>query len=339
MGAGRIDLPAPDAWIHIVTNRSPSLAQSERPPGLLTDRVSRVVVFAAGGLVLAILALITATLMQKALPAFRSDGLAYFTSDVWDPANAKFGTLAFTFGTVVVSGIAILLAVPVSIGIALFTTEVAPRWMRKPVTYLVDLLAAVPSVVYGLWGLLVLVPALPGFYQNWHDLFSGVPLLGTVFDGMPIAGKAFMTAGIILAVMITPIITAIARETFATVPDPLKDAARALGATRWEMIRASVFPHSRGGLTAGVLIGLGRALGETIAVALVIGSSPQITAKMFGSGDNLAAVIANQWGEATGNYRAALIGMGVVLFLVTLVVGVLARTMVIRADRRAGGMA
>ncbi len=295
--------------------------------------------FVAGGLVLAILALITATLVQKAIPAFRSEGLSYFTSDVWDPANAKFGTLAFTFGTVVVSGIAVLLAVPVSVGIALFTTEVAPRWLRKPVTYLVDLLAAVPSVVYGLWGLLVLVPALPGFYQHWHDLFDGVPVLGTIFDGAPIAGKSFMTAGIILAVMITPIITAIARETFATVPDPLKDAARALGATRWEMIRAAVIPHSRGGLTAGVLIGLGRALGETIAVALVIGSSPQITAKMFGSGDNLAAVIANQWGEATGNYRSALIGMGVVLFIVTVVVGVLARTMVIRADRRAGGAA
>ncbi|MBK5287938.1 MAG: phosphate ABC transporter permease subunit PstC [Acidimicrobiia bacterium] len=332
-------MPAPHAWTHTVTTTSPSLVSSERPPGRFTDRVSRVVVFVAGGLVLAILALITATLVSKAMPAFRSEGMAYFTSDIWDPANAKFGTLGFTFGTVVASGIAVLLAVPVSIGIALFTTEVAPRWMRKPVTYLVDLLAAVPSVVYGLWGLLVLVPMLPGFYQNWHDLFDGVPVLGNIFDGAPVAGKSFMTAGIILAVMITPIITAIARETFATVPDPLKDAARALGATRWEMIRASVIPHSRGGLTAGILIGLGRALGETIAVALVIGSSPQITAKIFGSGDNLAAVIANQWGEATGNYRSALIGMGVVLFIVTLVVGVLARTIVIRADRRAGGTA
>ncbi len=320
-----------------MTTTSASLASAERPPGLVTDRVARVVVFVAGGLVLAILALITATLIQKALPAFRSEGLAYFTSDVWDPANAKFGTLAFTFGTVVVSAIAVIIAVPVSIGIALFTTEVAPRWMRRPVTYLVDLLAAVPSVVYGLWGLLVLVPVLPGFYQSWSDLFSGVPLLNRIFDGAPIAGKSFMTAGIILAIMITPIVTAIARETFATVPESLKDAARALGATRWEMIRASVIPHSRGGLTAGILIGLGRALGETIAVALVIGSSPQITAKLFGSGDNLAAVIANQWGEATGNYRSALIGMGVVLFVVTLVVGVLARGIVIRADRRSGG--
>ena len=314
-----------------------SLAGSQRPPGLVTDRVTRGVVWAAGALVLVILALIAYTMISEAMPAFRSEGLSYFTSDVWDPAHGKFGTLAFTYGTVLASAIALVLAVPVSIGIALFTTEVAPRWLRKPVTYLVDLLAAVPSVVFGLWGLLVLAPALPGFYQGWHDLFAGIPVLGDLFDGAPISGRAFMTAGVILAVMITPIITSIARETFATVPQSLKDAAHALGATRWEMIRAAVLPHSRGGVTAGVLIGLGRALGETIAVALVIGSSPQISAKLFGSGDAAASVIALQWGEATGGtYRAALIGLGVVLFAVTLIIGVAARSMVARADRRTG---
>ena len=317
-----------------------SLAGSQRPPGLITDRIVRVVVFVAGALVLVILALIAYTMIHEALPAFRSEGLSYFTSDVWDPAHSKYGTLAFTFGTVLVSGIALVLAVPVSIGIALFTTEVAPRWLRKPVTYLVDLLAAVPSVVFGLWGLLVLAPALPGFYQGWHDLFSGVPVLGSLFDGAPIAQRSFMTAGIVLAVMVTPIITSVARETFATVPQSQKDAAHALGATRWEMIRAAVLPHSRGGLTAGILIGLGRALGETIAVALVIGSSPQISGKLFGSGDAAASVIALQWGEASdGTYRAALIGLGVVLFVVTLVVGVAARAIVARADRNSGGAA
>jgi phosphate ABC transporter, permease protein PstC len=322
-----------------VTAIAPSntLAGSQRPPGLVTDRVVRVVVFIAGALVLVILGLIAYTMIHEALPAFRSVGLSYFTSDVWDPAHSKFGTLAFTYGTVLVSAIAVFVAVPVSIGIALFTTEVAPRWLRKPVTYLVDLLAAVPSVVFGLWGLLVLAPVLPGFYQNWHDFFSGVPVLGTIFDGAPIAGRSFMTAGLILAIMITPITTSVARETFATVPRSLKDAAHAMGATRWEMIRAAVLPHSRGGLTAGILIGLGRALGETIAVALVIGSNPQISAKLFGSGDNAAAVIANQFGEATGTYRAALIGLGVVLFMVTLVIGVIARTLVARAERRTAG--
>jgi phosphate transport system permease protein len=326
--------------IAAATTSLPTLSGSQRPPGLMTDRIARGVIWIAGALVLVILALIAYTMISEAMPAFRSVGLSYFTSDVWDPAHNKFGTLAFTYGTVLASGIAVFLAVPVSLGIALFTTEVAPRWLRRPVTYVVDLLAAVPSVVFGLWGLLVLAPALPGFYQGWHDLFSGVPLLGDVFDGAPISGRAFMTAGVILAVMITPIITSIARETFATVPQSLKDASHALGATRWEMIRASVLPHSRGGVTAGVLIGLGRALGETIAVALVIGSSPQISAKLFGSGDAAASVIALQWGEATdGTYRAALIGLGVVLFAVTLVIGVAARAIVARADRKTGGAA
>ncbi len=205
----------------------------ERPPGSrrrpgVPDR-SR---FGGGLLVLVILALIAYSTISKAWPAFRDEGLSYFTSDTWDPANAAFGTLAFSFGTLVISVIALVVAVPVSIGIALFITELAPGWMRRPVVTLIDLLAAVPSVVYGLWGLLVLVPALPGFYQGWHDLFADVPVLGSIFDGDPIAGKAFMTAGLILAIMITPIITAVTRETFATVPQSQKDAALAMGATR-----------------------------------------------------------------------------------------------------------
>jgi phosphate transport system permease protein len=308
----------------------------ERPPGRGVDRAFRVLALAGGLLVLVILALIAYTLLTKAWPAFRAEGIDYITSDTWDPAHSAFGTLAFSFGTVVISLVALTIAVPVSIGIALFITEVSPRWMRRPVITLIDLLAAVPSVVYGLWGLLVLVPALPGFYQAWHNLFADVPILGDVFDGDPIAGKAFMTAGLILAIMVTPIITAVTRETFATVPQSQKDAALAMGATRWEMIRAAVFPHSRSGLTAAILIGLGRAMGETIAVALVIGSSPQITEKLFSSGDALSAVIVNQFGESTGTYQAALIGMGVVLFFLTLFIGVIARTVLARSERKLG---
>lgn len=307
-----------------------------RPPGRGVDRAFRILAFAGGFLVLVILVLIAYSTISKAWPAFRDEGLDYLTSDTWDPANAAFGTLAFSFGTVVISLIALVVAVPVSVGIALFVTELAPKWMQRPVVTLIDLLAAVPSVVYGLWGLLVLVPALPGFYQGWHDLFADVPVLGDIFDGNPIAGKAFMTAGIILAIMITPIITAVTRETFMTVPQSQKDAALAMGATRWEMIRAAVFPHSRSGMTAAILIGLGRAMGETIAVALVIGSSPQITEKLFSSGDALPAVIVNQFGEATGTYQAALIGMGVVLFFLTLVIGVIARAVLARSERKLG---
>ena len=318
---------------------SAPLSGSDRPPGRTTDRVFRGIVIVAGALVLVILALIAYTLLDKSLPVLRSSGLDYFTSDLWDPSKAAYGTLAFTYGTVVSSMIALVIAVPVSIGIALFTTEVAPRWLRKPIVYVVDLLAAVPSVVYGLWGVLVLAPALTGFYENWHDLFSGVPGVRSLFDGAPISGRSFMTAGLILAIMVTPIVTSIARETFATVPQSAKDAALALGATRWEMIRASVFPHSRSGLVAGILIGLGRALGETIAVALVIGASPHISGHLFSSGYSLAAVIANDFGEATGDGRAALIGMGVVVFILTFLVGVVARTYVARVDRRIAGEA
>lgn len=310
---------------------------SSRPPGRIVDRGFRVLAFAGGLLVLVILVLIAYSTFTKAWPAFRDEGIDYFTSDVWDPANAAFGTLAFSFGTLVTAIIALVVAVPVSIGIALFVTELSPRWMRRPVVTIIDLLAAVPSVVFGLWGLLVLVPVLPDFYQDWHNLFADVPVLGRIFDGDPIAGKAFMTGGLILAIMVIPIITAVTRETFATVPQAQKDAALAMGATRWEMIRAAVFPHSRSGLTAAILIGLGRAIGETIAVALVIGSSPQITEKMFSSGDSLAAVIVNQFGESTGTYQAALIGMGVVLFFITLVIGVVARAILARSERKLAG--
>ena len=314
------------------------LAGGEHPPGRGFDRVFRVIAFLGGFLVLAILALIAYSTISKAMPAFREMGLSYFTSSTWDPANAAFGTLAFSFGTLVISAIALVLAVPVSIGIALFITEVSPRGLRRWVVYVIDLLAAIPSVVYGLWGVLVLVPALPGFYQAWHDVFADVPVLGGIFDGNPISGRAFMTAGLILAIMVTPIITAVTRETFATVPQAQKDAAYAMGATRWEMIRAAVFPHSRSGIVAAVLIGLGRAIGETIAVALVIGSSPQITEHMFSSGDALPAVIVNQFGESTGTYQAALIGMGVVLFAITLAIGFVARTTLARSERRLTGV-
>jgi phosphate transport system permease protein len=323
----------------MTTTLAPSLAEEQRPPGRTVDRAFRVLVVAAGALVLLTLALILATLVDEARPVLHTAGLDFFTSDVWDPSTARFGTLAFTYGTIVTSAIALVLAVPVSVGIALFATEVAPRWMRRPITYLVDLLAAVPSVVYGLWGILVLAPALTGFYQHWHDAFAGVPVLGSLFDGAPISGRSFMTTGLVLAIMITPIVTSIARETFATVPPSAKDAALALGATRWEMIRASVFPHARSGVVAGILIGLGRALGETIAAALVIGASPHISGKLFSSGYSLPAVIANDFGEATGDWRSALIGMGVVVFVLTFVVGVVARAYVARLDRRLAGEA
>jgi phosphate transport system permease protein len=286
----------------------------------------------AGLTVLAILALIAYSTTKEAWPAFRAEGLGFVTSDEWIPNEGKFGALALIYGTLLSSFIALVLAVPVSIGIALFTTEVAPRRFRSGVIYVMDLLAAIPSVVYGLWGIVVFAPAIQGVYQSIADATDGIPVLGTIF-GPPAQGKSFMTAGIILAIMIVPIVTSLSREVIATVPAAQREAAYGMGATRWEMIRNAVIPWSRGGIVGAVMLGLGRAMGETIAVALVIGSSAQITAHVFSPGDSMAAAIANQFGEASGTFRAALIGLGVVLFVITIVVNVSARGIVGRFDR------
>ena len=312
----------------------------------MVDTGFRLLALAAGVTVLAVLALILWATTKEALPALRSSGWHFLTSNKWvpndpdgpGPRHAEFGALAFVYGTAVISLIAVLIAVPVSIGIALFTTELAPRRVRRALVNVVDLLAAIPSVVYGLWGIAVLAPNIVGFYGGLHDAFARVPVLGRIFGPEPL-GRSFMTAGIILAVMITPIITSITRDVFATVPRSEKDAALALGATRWEMINTAVFPHSFGGMVGAVMLGLGRAMGETIAVALVIGSSTQIVANLFHSGDAMPAVIANQFGESSGDFRAALIGLGVALFLLTIVVNVAARWIVARAEIRLKGVA
>ena len=304
----------------------------------LADQTFRYVCLAAGLLVLVVLGLILVSTGNEAMPAFREEGFGFLTRDVWNPPAGQFGALPFIYGTLVVSTIALVIAVPISLGLALFITELAPRRLRTPVVYLIDLLAAVPSVVYGLWGILVFGDEIRGVFANISRFFGDFPVLGGLFHGA--SGRSFMTAGIILAIMITPIVTSISKEVFATVPRDQKEAAYGLGATRFEMIRGAVFPYSRTGLVGAVMLGLGRAMGETIAVALVIGSSPAITAHLFEPGDAMAAVVANQFGEAGGTHRAALIGLGVVLFVMTVIVNVAARKIAGRADRRlAGGKA
>lgn len=283
--------------------------------------------------VLGILGLIAFATTKEAWPAFQSEGLGFITSTEWLPNEGRFGALAFIFGTLLVSTIAVVMAVPVSLGIALFTAEVAPRRLRSPVSFVIDLLAAIPSVVYGLWGFLVLAPALQPVYGAISESVGTWPVF-SVFFGPPASGTSFFTAGLILAFMITPIVTSISREVIKTVPRQQREAALALGATRWEMIRGAIIPWSRGGITGAVMLGLGRAIGETIAVALVIGSSPQITARLFGSGDAMAAVIANQWGEASGNHRASLVGLGVVLFGMTMLVNMAATRVIARFDQQ-----
>jgi phosphate transport system permease protein len=307
-----------------------SLTRGGRPPGVVTDIVFRYVALVAGLMVLVVFALIAIATTREAWPWFRAEGLSAIGSDNWDPAHGHLGALGLAYGTLLVSFIALLLAVPVSLGIALFATQVAPRAIRRPIVYTVDLLAAIPSVVYGLWALLVLAQPLASLFKSISSATSGIPVLDTVFANPSGSGQSFTTAGIVVAIMITPIITSIVREVFATVPTEQKEAAFGLGATRWEMIRGAVLPHSRSGIVAGVMIGLGRAIGETIAVALIVGSSPRLTAEIFGPGDTMASNVANQFGEASGTHRAALIGLGVVLFVVTIIIGVTARAVVTR---------
>jgi phosphate transport system permease protein len=311
----------------------PARALSRRRP--LGDRTFQVVALSAGLLVLAILVLIAVTTSQQATSWFSAEGFKIFTNN-WNPAANQFGALAFIFGTVITAVIAVILAVPVSVGIALLLTEVVPRRWAQPIVYVVDLLAVVPSVVWGLWGILVFAPWLQGIYTHIASGLKGIPVLENLF-GQPVSGASFFTAGLILAFMITPIVTSLSREVVATVPTIDKEGAYALGATRLEVITGAVWPHSQGGIVGAVLLGLGRAMGETIAAALVIGSSPVITSHLFAPGYDMPAVIANQFGEASGEFRAALMGMGVLLFALTIIINLIARGVVARNARRKRG--
>lgn len=323
--------------------QTPGSALTRRGGGAGIERLFRWWTLATGLLVLAILALILFSTTHEAWPVLRHMGFRFITDRTWDPnpssGNAVFGALSFIYGTALSSVIALLIGVPISIGIALFLTELAPRWLGGPAVTIVDLLASVPSVVFGLWGVLVVAPALVHVYQWFNDVFGSIPVLGSLF-GVPVStGRSFMTAGVILAIMVTPIITSISREVLSTVPQANKDAAFALGATRWEMIRGAVFPHSFGGLVGAVMLGLGRAMGETIAVALVIGGATSITSNVFAGGNSMAAIIVQQFGESSGTFTAALIGLGVVLFAMTVLVNLAARVVVRRAEARMHGAA
>ncbi len=328
------------------SNAPPTLMARGR--GVLGDRIFRVLAVGAGLLVLAILALIFAMTLKEAWPAMSYSGLDMITSTEWipnDPDGAegplrpKYGALAFIFGTAYTSAIALALAVPVSVGIALYLTEYAPLRLRGPVITLIDLLAALPSVVLGLWALLVFAPWIVPGYRGAHDLLGGIPILGRLFGPVQ-SGYSFLTAGVIVAIMIVPIITSITREVFATVPNADKQAALALGATRWEMIRGVVFPHGFGGMVGAVILGLGRAMGETIAVSLVIGASTQVSVNLFASGNTLAARIAQNWGDpGVPPGRSALVALGVILFVMTILVNYSARVIVRRAEVRMKGAA
>jgi phosphate transport system permease protein len=302
----------------------------------LGDRGFQILALASGLLVLVILVLIAFATTEQSTSWFTTAGLKGILSTDWDPSHNHYGAMPFVYGTVISSVVAIIIAVPVSVAIALLLNEVVrPRWAR-PIVYVIDLLAVVPSVVWGLWGFIVFVPWLQGIYGSIGSGVNGIPVLGSLF-GPPVSGASFFTAGIILAIMITPIVTSLSREVIATVPAIEKEGAYALGATRWEMIRGAVWPHSQGGVVGAVLLGLGRAMGETVAAALVIGASPTITSHLFSPGYSMPAVIALQFGESSGEQRAALWGMGVLLFVLTIIVNLVARGIVGHSTRRMRG--
>jgi phosphate transport system permease protein len=295
------------------------------------DPALRYALTALAALILVLIGFFFVRLFIEAKPAFDKFGYVGFVFDNnWDVSRSIYGAWPLVVGTLITAAIALSIGVPVAIATALYITELSPRRLRQPLTILVELLAAVPSVVYGLWGIKVLAPKLQPVEQWVTDTFGFLP-----FVGGQVSIPNYFVAGLILAIMILPIVSAISREVISTVPAEHKEAALALGATRWEMIRMAVMPYSRAGISGAAMLGLGRAIGETIAVTIVIGNAPQVGDTIFSQGYTLAAVIANEFGEAASNetHRAALIAAGLVLFLLTLVINAVARYSVNRAER------
>lgn len=269
-------------------------------------------------------------------PALREFGLTFVTSSEWDPVQRKFGAASAIFGTIVTSVIALVIATPLAIGVAIFLAEYAPRWLRQPVAFLVDLLAAIPSVVYGLWGIFVLLPLLrqhviPFMRDTLH--LGAIPL----FSG-PSYGNSLFAAGLILAIMVLPYISSVSREVLLAVPRSQREAALALGATRWETVQKAVIPFARSGIIGGIILGLGRALGETMAVTMLIGNRHDIPSSLFAPGYSMASLIANEFAEASDDlHLASLMAVGFVLLVMTLIVNAVARWLVWRVGRVAGG--
>ncbi len=303
------------------------------PLARLPDRVLKYGLTVLAALILALIVFFFVRLVGQARPAFAKEGILGFAfANNWNPSAEHFGALPLVVGTLITSALALLIGVPVAVAAAIYATELSPRRLRTPLSILVDLLAAVPSVVYGLWGIFFLAPKLEPAEQWVADRLSFIPFVGGGLVTIP----NYFIAGLVLAIMILPIVSAISREVMATVPTDHKEAALGLGATRWEMIRLAVLPYCRSGIVGGAMLGLGRAIGETIAVTILIGDAPKLGHQLFGQGYTLAAVIANEFGEAQGTHRSALFAAGLVLFVLTLVVNGLARAIVVRAARKTG---
>jgi phosphate transport system permease protein len=302
------------------------------------DTLFSILAHGAAWLTLALLAAILISLLVGAAPAIKEFGLAFLWTQEWDPVQNKYGGLVMIYGTLMTSLIAMLISVPVSFGIALFLTELSPAWLKRPLGTAVELLAAVPSIVYGMWGLLVFSPVLSTYVQQpLQSIFSGVPVLGALFSGPPV-GIGLLSAGIILAIMVIPFIASVMRDVFEVTPPLLKESAYGLGATTWEVMFKVVLPYTKTGVVGGIMLGLGRALGETMAVTFVIGNFNQLNSlSLFEAANSITSALANEFAEAgDGLHRASLIYLGLVLFFITFVVLTCSKLLLSRLHRREG---
>ncbi len=303
----------------------------------LTDDIFLGLTRGAALLVLAILSGVILALLIGSMPAIRAFGFSFIYTEVWNPVTEQFGALAPIYGTIVTSIIAMIIAVPVGVMVAFFLTELCPKWLRRPIAIAIELLAGIPSIIYGIWGLFVFAPFLQKYVQPFLiDTFENVPGLSSIFEGPPY-GIGILTAGLILAIMVLPFITAISRDVFDAVPPVLKEAAYGLGCTRWEVFRNVVLPYTRVGVIGGVMLGLGRALGETMAVTFVIGNAHKVSASILQPGTTISAAIANEFTEAVSDlYTSSLTALGLILFVITFFVLAAARYMLMRLQKRAG---
>jgi phosphate transport system permease protein len=301
------------------------------------DRLFRIAVTVAGLFVLVTLFAAAFSMFWGGREAFQTFGWGFLTSTEWDPVQRQFGALVPIYGTVVTAAIALLIAVPISFGIALFLTEVAPPWLRTPVSAAIELLAGIPSIIYGMWGLFILVPYLGEYVFPWlNDNLGLWPLIGPLFQGPPL-GIGMLTAGLVLAIMVIPFISSVMREVFLTVPNRLKESAYALGSTTTEVVWDIVLPYTRSAVIGGIFLGLGRALGETMAVTFVLGNAHFLTASLLEPGNSIAATIANEFTEADSDiYLSSLVGLGFLLFVVTFIVLTIAKLMLRGLAKREG---
>jgi phosphate transport system permease protein len=314
------------------------LAAQRQRVGGIGDAVFRALTFLFALLVLLILGGVIVALIDGALPALRTFGFSFVLTEVWNPVTEKFGALAPIYWTLVTSAIAMVVGIPVAFGVAVFITEICPKWLKRPLATMIELLAAIPSIIYGIWGLFVFAP----FVQQYIEpaiigSLGQIPGIGVLFSGPPL-GIGVLTAGFILAIMVLPFISSIMRDVFETVPAILKESAYAVGATRGEVVRHIVLPYTRIGVVGGIMLGLGRALGETMAVTFVIGNAHRISASILQPGTTISASLANEFTEAVGDlYLSSLIALGFILFVITFIVLAIAKLMLLRLQKQAGG--